>query len=53
MFIHKCPVVFVVGQVNAAGILPEGIKVERKLKPDECCQQCDDHDKETSNHDSR
>ena len=40
MFIHKkC----------GNPILPEGLKIERKLKPDECCGQCTDIDKEKAN----
>ena len=30
-------------------LLPEGMKVERKLKPDSCCENCTDINKEIAN----
>ena len=42
MFVHKCRCT--VGVDPASGpdytVLPEGMKVERKLKPNECCETC-------------
>ena len=37
MFVHKC-------KAGISGpdytVLPQGMKVERKLRPDECCETC-------------